>query len=172
MSLVNESGKVILDCPEEAVSVGLNKKHENKIDREPAQATFQVKRGQPRFTIASVHLVPTAKKPANEVPWLFDSVDEIKGVIIVVGDFNLGSSHQAFKKAYDLKFVPVLDAVPTSLKMNTRSLNQAYDNLWVRGAKMKESTVVDLYRALPSMGQKDIYNNVSDHSPVSAVFGM
>jgi endonuclease/exonuclease/phosphatase family metal-dependent hydrolase len=167
-SLVKDNGEEIAECPEGALPISLNKTHEAKIDREPAQALFVVKGSKKKFSIASVHLVPTAKKPANEVPWLFESVKNSEGVMIVVGDFNLGSKNAAFEVARTLKFKPSFDNVPTSLKMNTRSLNEPYDNIWIRDANAEDAQVIDLYKLFPNIEQKKIYNEISDHSAVSA----
>lgn len=171
VSLIKDNGEEVADCPSDAVTVGLNSLHADKIDREPGQAIFRVKETKTFFTLANVHLVPTAKKPANEVPWLFASVEKIDGVVIVVGDFNLGSSHAAFDKARASNFEPALNNEKTSLKMSSRLLNQPYDNIWVKGASFKDGKVINLYERFPDIEQKKIYNSISDHSPITAVVG-
>lgn len=168
VSLLKENGEEVTDCPPDAVTIGLNTIHADKIDREPGQAVFRVKGTKKRFTLANVHLVPTAKKPANEVPWLFASVEKIDGVVIVVGDFNLGSSHAAFDKAREAQFGPALSNEKTSLKMSSRMLNEPYDNIWVRGATVDLGKVINLYERFPEIEQKKIYNEISDHSPITA----
>lgn len=170
-SLVKEDGTEIAECPNDALPIALNKIHENNLDREPAQAVFSLKGTKKQFTIASVHLVPTAKNPAKEVPWLFGSVKKIDGAVIVVGDFNLGAENAAFDVARALGFKPSFANAPTSLKMKTRALNEPYDNIWVKGAIVEEAKVIDLYKFFPKLEQQKIYKDISDHSPVKAVIG-
>lgn len=172
ISLIKKTGEVVTDCPAEALSIDLNTMYADKIDREPGQATFRIKKTKKDFTLVSVHLVPTAKKPETEVPWLFLSVEKNSGVTLVAGDFNLGSSHPVFDKARSLNFLPSFNNEKTSLKMSSRTLNAPYDNIWLKGASVKNTKVINLYERFPGIEQKNIYNEISDHSPITVVLDL
>jgi endonuclease/exonuclease/phosphatase family metal-dependent hydrolase len=93
--------------------------------------------------------------------------------IIIAGDFNLGASHDVYENsARQLGFEPVLTNQATSLKRSKRELNNPFDNMWYRYITLEKSEIINLYR-FPSflkLSIEDIYNGISDHSPVVAVF--
>ena len=61
--------------------------------------------------------------------------------------------------------------VKTSLKKNKREMSEAYDNFWYRGLRMSGTPrVINLYDAFPEKDQREIYNNFSDHCPITARF--
>ena len=170
LAFVRADGSVLENCPDTALTIRLGVKNADKIVREPAFGTFVAKPSRVRFVLASIHLVPTGKKPQNEVGPLFDTFKDVREPTIVAGDFNLDSSHRAFNAAKAFGFAPAMSGEKTSLKQNERALHKAYDNFWVRDAKPVEHRVIGLHAAFPAMRAREIYRNISDHSPVEAVF--
>lgn len=168
MAYVKVDGSVQEDCPDTALTIRLGVKNASQIVREPAYGTFLLKANRAKFVFASIHLVPSGKKPQLEVPPLFDTFKDVEGPIVVAGDFNLDSAHSSFAAAKNLGFKPAMVGVKTSLKMKKRQLNKPYDNFWVKNVNLKNPKVIDLYQAFPKMSAKEIYKNISDHSPISA----
>lgn len=171
---VRSDGAVMPDCGDgkSAMTARLGVKHAARIVREPSIATFQDKASRKNFTLASIHLVPTEKRPETEVEPLFDTLKDIAGVVVVGGDFNLASSAPAFKAARDGGFTAALGGGDrTSIRRKTRELNEAYDNLWVRGATIRRAGVVNMLDYLPKVDIGTIYNKISDHCPVWAQVG-
>jgi endonuclease/exonuclease/phosphatase family metal-dependent hydrolase len=172
ISYVTTDGKEIVTCPAFAVTLRLGAKNAKKIVREPAIGTWR-EAGGGKFTLAIIHLVPTAKKPQNEVEPLFDTAASLPGkwLKIVLGDMNLDSGHSAFAAAITLGFKPALiTGTKTSLKSKEKGFSQAYDNIWVKGppSSIILFGVVDPFAVLPSLGVKAIYNGISDHAPIWA----
>ena len=170
VAYVKTNGEVMTSCPQGAVTIRVVSRDADQIVREPAFGTFFAKAAKRKFALASVHLVPSGKKPQLEVPYVFDSVHEEKGPIIVAGDYNLDSSQSSFRAARELGFTPAFVGTKTSLKMKKRQLSKAYDNFWFKGFSLKKAQVLNLYVALPQMSQKEIYNSISDHSPIRGEF--
>lgn len=170
IAYVKADGTVMEDCPDTAITIRLGVKHAAKIVREPAFGTFIVKANRAKFVLASIHLVPSGKSPQLEVPPLFDTFKDVSGPVIVAGDFNLDSPHPSFAAARVLGFKPAMAGVKTSLKMKRRELNKPYDNFWTKNFNLKGYKVISLYDAFPDMDARAIYKNISDHSPISAVF--
>jgi len=168
VSYVKTNGEIMNDCPDSALTIRLGVKNHKKIRREPAMGTFLVKGTEIKFILASVHLRPTKSKPELEVPPLFDSFQDILQPVIIAGDFNLDSNHLSFQSAHTAKFKAAFRNSPTSLKRESKELSKPYDNFWYRNAELTDQKVVNLYEVLPKMSQKDIYYNVSDHSPIFA----
>jgi endonuclease/exonuclease/phosphatase family metal-dependent hydrolase len=166
---IKTNGEVMKTCDSGAITIRLEKKHATALARPPAVASFLEKDTNKSFVLASVHLVPTAKHPEREVGPLFDSLKDLTGPVIVAGDFNLSSGHGAFQPAIKMGFKESLPPNErTSLKQKRRELSQAYDNLFVRGAKVARSGVVNLLTLFPQRDIKEIYNLISDHCPVWA----
>ena len=170
VAYVKTNGEVMNSCPQGAVTIRVVSRDADQIVREPAFGTFYAKAAKRKFVLASVHLVPSGKKPQLEVPYVFDSVREEKGPIIVAGDYNLDSSQSSFKAARELGFMPAFVGTKTSLKMKKRELSKAYDNFWYKGFSLRKPEVLNLYVALPQMSQREIYNSISDHSPIRGDF--
>lgn len=171
ISFVTREGRVIEDCGNNVFTVRLGVRHAQEIKREPAFGTFFFRPAAKPFVLASIHLVPTAKKPAREVPPLFETFKDFEQPVIVAGDYNLDSSHDSFQTARDFSFQAAMVRVKTSLKANAREMSKAYDNFWFRNLKLAGApTVTNLYDAFPEKGQREIYDNFSDHCPVTAKF--
>lgn len=171
VSFVTRDGRVIEDCGNNVVTVRLGVRHAQEIKREPAFGTFYFRPAARPFVLASIHLVPTAKKPALEVPPLFSTFKDVEQPVIVAGDFNLNSAHASFQAARDVSFAAAMVRVKTSLKANARELSKAYDNFWFRGLRLTgQPSVLNLYEVFPEKEQREIYDNFSDHCPVTAKF--
>ncbi len=171
ISYVKTDGTVIQDCKAHsdgsAFTIRLGVKHASSIVREPAVGTFTEKTSGKKFTLASIHLVPTKKEPWKEVGPLFDTFSGVEGVVVVAGDFNLESSHPSFESAYKMGFKAALGGEEkTSLKLKARSLNRAYDNLFYKGAAMKRSGTINMLEIFSKIDIKKIYQELSDHCPV------
>lgn len=171
--------KLMRACPGAPVSIELAAEYATKIIREPALALFYSRSHGKLFALASLHLVPTAKKPRREIEPTFKAVDAYEKLanpgmrlpMIVAGDFNLGPNDTAFKRfARGLGFAPVLQGQATSLKMKKRLLNKPYDNFWTRNIHVAKAKVHDLYKLFPKLAIKEIYYGISDHAPISAYF--
>lgn len=170
VAFVRSDNTVMEDCPDTALTIRLGVKNATRISRMPAYGTFYSKKNKTYFILASVHLVPTQKNPAQEVEPLFDTFKGVEGHLIVAGDFNLDSTHSSFIAAKNVGFTPALLGVKTSLKQSDRELSKAYDNFWYRGFNLKTYQVINLYKALPQMNSRAIYKHISDHSPIQAQF--
>lgn len=170
IAYVKTDGSILEDCTSSAVEVALDVKAADKIIREPALGTFYDKTAKRKFTFASIHLVPTQKRPQDEVPPLFESFDGYAGPLIIAGDFNLRPWHESFMIARQMKFLPALKLDLTSLKSAKRELNAPYDNFWYRELKLESKVVINLYDAFPNVPEEDIFNKISDHCPIKARF--
>jgi deoxyribonuclease-1-like protein len=172
VAYVKASGEVMETCPSSALTIRLEKKNASKIIREPAYGTFYSRPTKTKFVLASIHLVPSGKKPQLEVPPLFDSMKSAESPIIVAGDYNLDSGHSAFAPARTAGFRAAFIGTKTSLKSKKRELSKPYDNFWYRGVELRSATVVNLYTSLPKLAQNEIYDSISDHCPIVGEFAM
>ncbi len=170
LAYVKADGTVLESCPSTAITIRLGVRYADKINREPAFGTFFFRPTARQFVLASVHLLPSGKKPQLEVPHLFQTFEAISVPLVVAGDYNLDSTHSAFKAARQLRFEPALRGAKTSLKMKKRELSKPYDNFWYRDLNLTRAGVIDLYKAFPQMEARTIYNNISDHSPIVGEF--
>lgn len=172
LAYVTTSGKPLDSCPEFAVTLRLGAKSADKIMREPAVGLFLEKSTKRKFWAITIHTVPTAKHPAAEVPYVFDTAQDIAGKLpaIVAGDFNLSCADPSFKMALLSGFKPALPCeVKTSFKRSAKAMSAAYDNILVRGLPTGGATVVNLYARFPELSAKEVFNDLSDHAPVSAL---
>ena len=168
-------------CPQAAERAGLQHFQAEELVREPAGAYFFAPDDQRFIYLASVHLVPTAKKPEKEVPFLLKSMEaqvealRIPGLVaMLAGDFNLASSHPAFKLWQNAAWHPALPGkVKTSLKQKQKAFSQAYDNVWWQdfalGCAMSYE-VINPYEVFPRKGSGEIYREISDHAPVAIYY--
>jgi endonuclease/exonuclease/phosphatase family metal-dependent hydrolase len=175
ISYVKTNGEIIRDCGDTAVTIRLNPRNAEDMTRPPSLGTFFFKPAGKNFVLASIHMPPAKKRPADQVPALFDSFSEIKQPVIVAGDYNLPASDPIFSEGVDNGFKPALNSPLTSLKQNKRELNKAYDNFWYRGLQAVnlpngKTNVLNLYQIFPEKDQKEIYDNFSDHCPITAQF--
>ena len=148
---------------------------EEAIDREPYEVTFEIS-GSGAVQIFTIHTVPTAKHPINEIKVL-TAAHELKSAqkAIVAGDLNLGpnDTDAYFEQA---GFVGHIDAL-TSLgaKMHgERYFAKQYDNIYTKGVKVCSSGVVDFvktYYSPPNNAKLHDAREVSDHAPVVMTFG-
>ena len=172
LSYVTTKGEVKAECLPLTVTLPLFNRHSEQIVREPVYAKFVTTGSQKKFIAATVHLVPSGKKPQNEVAPVFNSLpqkgDEFANIpLILMGDFNLSSAHPAFNPAKANGFLAnMAPRTKTSLKMKKREYNKEYDQFFSRGLKCGEGQRIDVYALLPEMSSKEIYDNISDHAPI------
>jgi endonuclease/exonuclease/phosphatase family metal-dependent hydrolase len=169
ISYITVDGKIVEDCADQAYTIRLGVKHAQEIAREPAVALLWSKKLQSNFNLIAVHLRPSDKKPQQEIPPLVDTLKEISGPMILLGDFNMKATHQAFNQLRsELKLNSVFEEEKTSLQKDERLLSKAYDNIWVRGFVEIQKMVSNLFDYFPDLSPQDIYRNLSDHCPISA----
>jgi len=180
------AAQVLALCPQAEEKAFLLDKYEDKIVREPAAAYFYAKDDQRFILLASVHLVPTAKKPQLEVPWLWQTLAAEVAlaekhdrtapapIFLVAGDYNLSSGHPSFQIWRKNHWQAALPGqIKTSLKQNLRALNQAYDNVWwweENPACQMSYEVRNPYNIFPQMAVRKIYRDISDHAPIGIFY--
>ena len=142
------------------------------IDREPFMARFQNKQGSVQMLVASLHAVPRAKRPADEIVHL-DELHRRYGSdhLLILGDFNLAESHYAFDELKQAGFQPVITDQKTSIRMRRKDgehLANEYDNIFYESASLHttSSGVVDFTSAFRTLRQA---REISDHLPVFTV---
>ena len=171
IAYVKSNGEVLNDCPSHAITIHVDRKLSSKVARPPAMGMFYFKHLKAPFVLAAIHLSPAEKRPQHEVSPLFRSLDSQTLPLIVAGDFNLDSDHKSFKVAHEKSFVAAMEDVPTSLKKKERALNKPYDNFWFRGLRLVGvPRVINLYEAFPEKSIEEVYNNYSDHCPITGQF--
>ncbi len=148
----------------------------DKITREPAFAWFRdySSKGQKKFRAFTMHAVPKAKHPEDEMPLVFQAIDyhtKADERVVVAGDFNLESTHQAFEEAKKSFSVIFNDDPATSLKQSKKQLNEPYDNILVKNIKFdrrhKTHKVINLYEVF-DLAPSTTYSQLSDHCPLAA----
>lgn len=175
IAYVSANGTTLHSCPEQPITLRLGNRHAEKIVREPAVGVFIVKATRIKFHLATIHLVPSRKRPEQEVQPLFETVDTLEGNFpkIVLGDFNLASDDAAFFGARALGYSPAFDGdVKTSLRKNGAQRSRPYDNIWVKLATIIRSTVIDPVSKLPEVNPARFYDDISDHLPIEATVSL
>jgi hypothetical protein len=171
VSYVKTNGDILEDCPETIITVRLGVKNAALIRREPAFGTFYFKPAAKLFVLSSIHLVPIRKRPQDEVVPLFQTFAAVDHPLVIAGDYNLDSTHPSFEVARSMGFLPAMTGVKTSLKLKSRELNKPYDNFWYRSISLIEPPrVINLYDVFTEKDQREIYNNLSDHCPITGKF--
>ena len=139
------------------------------IDREPYLARFETRRGGQQILVASLHAVPRAKRPADEVA-LLDELHRLYGPdhLLILGDFNLSQKHYAWDELKEAGFQPVIVDQKTSIRMRRKDgehLSQEYDNIFYEPAALQalSSGVVDFTSEFRTLRQA---REISDHLPV------
>ena len=142
------------------------------INREPYMAFFICK--SDTFLLANLHAVPASKNPASEISKLY-KLDHLyeKYNLIILGDFNLPASRDAFNSLKKRGYLPVLTGQKTSLKMKINEkgehLANEYDNI------LYESDVIVLDNSSVNdfsteFGDIKEARKISDHIPVCGCF--
>lgn len=138
------------------------------VNREPFLALFIC--GSDTFLLATFHAVPKEKNPAAEISKLY-KLDHLyeNYHLIIMGDFNLPASSDAFNSLKKRNIIPALKNQKTSLKMkpgaNGEHLASEYDNLLYENDEitMTESGINDFSLKFNTLKEA---RTISDHIPV------
>ena len=173
LSYVTTAGEMMERCPSlHPVTLPLFTQKASEIVREPAFGLFLVKATKAKFVAATVHLVPSGKKPQDEVTPVFESLPQggealARLPLVIMGDFNLSARHPAFQIAKDAGFQAVMKpGTKTSLKMKKRAYNAEYDHFFARGLDCTPGVIIDVYQVLKGKSANEIYDEISDHAPI------
>lgn len=145
------------------------------IDREPFTTKFVIDGHE--LDVFTVHLVPTAKKPIEEVKALVQSHEiSLATNAIVAGDFNLGSkkTNKYFKSIGYTAQINQKTSIKRTVNAKGEYLLNQYDNIYTKGQmKVCASGVIDFvaeaYSPVTKKQLTEVYK-VSDHLVVYAMF--
>jgi endonuclease/exonuclease/phosphatase family metal-dependent hydrolase len=147
---------------------------EGPIDREPYTLLFVPKKVE-TLRIFTIHAVPTAKHPINEVAALV-AADELKDTprAIVAGDFNLGpgSTDKYFESIGYTGHIIGLTSLNRKVK-GERYLAHQYDNIYTKGIEVCTAGIVDFVQdSFAPVADESLKraHRISDHLPVFATF--
>lgn len=147
---------------------------EESIDREPYTLLFAPKKTE-SLRIFTIHTVPTAKHPINEVAALVGA-DELKDAprAIVAGDFNLGSesTDKYFESIGYTGHITGLTSLGSEVK-GEKYLAHQYDNIYTKGIEVCTAGIVDFVKDSFSPVDNESLkraHKISDHLPVFATF--
>ncbi len=139
------------------------------LDREPYLARFETLQNRQQMLVASLHAVPRAKRPADEIA-LLDELHRLYGDdhLLILGDFNLSQKHQAWDELKAAGYQPVIVDQKTSLRRKRKDgqhLANEYDNIFYEPAFLQvgASGVVDFTGEFRTLKQA---RTISDHLPV------
>lgn len=142
-----------------------------EIEREPYMITFS--RGNHRFTLVTLHAVPTSKQPERELKYL----KYLPGIypdqtLVILGDFNCPEHHSVFQPLKSSGYRPAITNQKTTLKRNCYSRNclaSAYDNIFYPTSRLvaARSGVVYFQESMPDQLLPEM---ISDHLPVFLSF--
>ncbi len=148
----------------------LEKTLDSSIDREPFLVRFKLKSGE-KILLATIHAVPKAKEPWKECKHLY-KLDELykKEDLLVMGDFNLPESNNAFKLLKEKNIKPAFSNIKTSIKMEERAgekFANEYDNIFIDLSRIKitNSGRIDFTVFFQNLKEA---RKISDHTPVYA----
>lgn len=148
--------------------------------REPFAARFATADGTLRFVAATVHILyggsVTARTPEilalrGYWDWL-DALFPEDDHLILLGDFNLAPSHEAWGPLKEVARPLIVEGATTLSSIDGRFAN-LYDNIWVP----KESTLnitasgILAFPAAIGWSHEKARRHVSDHAPVYMVVG-
>ncbi len=139
------------------------------LDREPYLARFETLQTRQQMLVASLHAVPRAKRPADEVA-LLDTLHRLYEAdhLLILGDFNLSQKHQAWDELKAVGYQPAIVDQKTSLRRKRtdgQHLANEYDNIFYEPAFLQvgASGVVDFTGEFRTLKQA---RTISDHLPV------
>lgn len=148
---------------------------ETSIDREPYLAKFKLPSGQ-IFSCATIHTVPTSKKPEIEIAALVKWMGTCREPgLMVMGDFNCAPDRPCFAPLGKAGFLHTVMDEKTSLKRtpgeNGEYLYARYDNIWFRTSfwQKKDGGTQDF---VSRAGGLDAARTMSDHLPVWVILSL
>ncbi|SFB80067.1 Exonuclease III [Marinospirillum celere] len=143
--------------------------------REPYSARFVDLTTNDIFVLATVHIVfgssisdrtPEIKELSNYVQ-LLDEVYEGDPTILL-GDFNLPPTHQAWSDLKEIGWQPLITEGATTLSGTRQDFANLYDNIWVHESFPITVNGAGIFNAPAFLGWdfQETRRHVSDHTPV------
>lgn len=155
VSLVEDGGGMSDVCGESATTI-----HQSKKMKGASIAMFYFKPQKKMFVLGTAFLDKKPKAPDKTMSEIFKSLDEGKWPIMLAGDLKLNANNSAFKDVRKLGFRSAVSG----------SSGKTLDNMWYRGATLKEGSLVDLYVEFSDVRKEDIKRDFSGIFPVMAEF--
>ncbi|RUR46224.1 endonuclease/exonuclease/phosphatase family protein [Vreelandella populi] len=158
----------------------------NAFAREPYSARFKSLESGTDFVLATVHIT-YGKSISDRTPeihalrsywdWLEEVYPESVSRRMLVGDFNMRPSHEAWAELFEVA-QPLITTGATTLSSNDRQYANLYDNIIVplgHDLPISEVGIFTFPELLSEKGEywshEDARRHVSDHTPVFATFG-
>lgn len=149
---------------------------QEKIEREPYSVvvTFAGK----EVTLFTLHAVPTAKKPEQEIAQLLSSVElqATSGASIFSGDFNLPYkvTDITFQRLQHVGNIRGMTSLRDKLTKQGSYLSRQYDNIYTKGMHVCSGDAYDFVKKYFSPVTNESLRSarrISDHLPVYVTFG-
>ncbi|MFJ5535984.1 endonuclease/exonuclease/phosphatase family protein [Vreelandella titanicae] len=154
--------------------------------REPYSARFKFLEGNMDFVLATVHIT-YGKSISDRTPeihalrsywdWLEEVYPESANRRMLIGDFNMRPSHEAWAELFEVA-QPLITTGATTLSSNDRQYANLYDNIIVPLGHDLPISEVDIFTFPELLSENGEYwshevarCHVSDHAPVFATFG-
>ncbi|WP_447928372.1 endonuclease/exonuclease/phosphatase family protein [Vreelandella sp. EE27] len=158
----------------------------NAFAREPYSARFRSLESDTDFVLATVHIT-YGKSISDRTPeihalrsywdWLEEVYPESANRRMLVGDFNLRPSHEAWSELFEVA-QPLIITGATTLSSNDRQYANLYDNIIVSLGHDLPISEVGIFTFPELLSKNSEYwsheaarRHVSDHAPVFATFG-
>lgn len=144
------------------------------FSREPYSAKFTVLESNRSFAAANVHVVygDSVSDRLPEIDALADYWKWLEEVYpgtprLLMGDFNLGPSHDGWKSLSQLGASPAITQGATTLSSTNDQYANLYDNIWsVEGQLPITGQGILRFPELLGMDHEEARDLVSDHAPV------
>lgn len=142
--------------------------------REPYSARFRSKRSGREWAAANIHVIygdrvadRVAEVEALEDYWLWLQEVYPDTPLVLMGDFNLDSRHDAWGRLRALEATAVVDDGATTLSPTDGRYANAYDHIWIEPGSLPVSgSGVIRFPALFDIDHQAARRTVSDHAPV------
>jgi len=151
----------------------------NRFAREPYSAKFRSLRDGSELAVGTVHIVfgKSVKDRTPEIKALADYWLWMKEVypdapIVLMGDFNLPPSHDAWASMKRVS-VPLITRGATTLSSKEGRYANLYDNIWVEPRTtlaITDAGIIDFPKMIGWSHEKS-RRHVSDHAPIYMTLG-
>ncbi len=139
------------------------------MEREPGLVEFSI--DDRPLSVATLHLVPTAKDPKAETVFLSSKAQVFSAqCFILAGDFNLGYKMigKEFEEKMNMKHqIEGKTSLKNKFGAKGEYLLNEYDNIYSRGVSVVRAGILDFF---PVFGGFTEAKEISDHLPVFIVF--